>query len=121
MKSQAGTRPRIRFEAKRLRGTRSRREYLGSEGLGCFLDGQYARDDDIAGMLGYVQADGVESEVRALENKLKGDAKRYALLDVDQWIATKYERSFTSYRTIHSRRNHLPDITVQHTLLDFCN
>ena len=63
-----GPRPRFRFEAKRLRDSDSRREYLGHDGLGCFLDGRYAASDPDAGMLGYVQegkaADHVSCDIR---------------------------------------------------------
>ena len=52
-------RPRTRFafEAKRLGIGHDVREYLGEDGLGRFLRGEYAATEDAAGMLGYVQSD----------------------------------------------------------------
>lgn len=120
IRSQAGPRPRFRFEAKRLHDVTSRREYLGDDGMGCFLDGRYAGEDSIAGMLGYVQANTVVSHATALKQALKADAEKYATLDDDQWIPTKFIKAFASYRTSHSRTKGLPDIILQHTLLDFC-
>ena len=65
-----GPRPIFRFEAKRLRSAASLRAYLGRDGLGCFLDGRYAKDQDIAGMLGYVQSGTVEQRTAQLAGKL---------------------------------------------------
>jgi hypothetical protein len=48
-------RTRFRFEAKRLGRRNPVTQYVGQEGLGRFLTGEYARDEDEAGMLGYVQ------------------------------------------------------------------
>ncbi len=53
-------RPEYNFEAKRLfRPGFPASKYLGRDGLGCFLDGRYARAYHEAGMLGYVQSDSV--------------------------------------------------------------
>ncbi|MCE9526864.1 MAG: hypothetical protein K8R36_12505 [Planctomycetales bacterium] len=76
LKSQEGPRPLFRFEAKRLRDTASRREYLGKEGLGCFLDGRYAKEDDTAGMLGYVQADTISSHAKKLDSAMAKKPKK---------------------------------------------
>jgi len=64
-------RPRFRFEAKRLHDSASRREYFGDGGLGCFLDGTYAKDDQTAGMLGYVQEGSVAGQAGAMADALK--------------------------------------------------
>jgi hypothetical protein len=48
-------RPRLRFEAKRLRRNRDVVQYLGEDGLGCFTSGKYPLTLPEAGMLGYVQ------------------------------------------------------------------
>jgi hypothetical protein len=46
---------RFSWEAKRLGPNHGVSVYLGAEGLGCFLSGQYARDCSFGGMLGYAQ------------------------------------------------------------------
>ena len=66
IEQRRGPRPRFRFEAKRLRDSDSRREYLGYDGLGCFLDGRYAASDPDAGMIGYVQEGNAEDHVVAI-------------------------------------------------------
>lgn len=52
-----GQRPRFPIEAKRLGGGYGTDDYLGREGLECFMNGTYAPTQPVAGMLGYVQAD----------------------------------------------------------------
>lgn len=49
-------RARFRFEAKRLGRRNPAKKYVGDEGLGRFISGRYAFDEDDAGMLGYVQS-----------------------------------------------------------------
>lgn len=56
IESRGTPRNRFRCEAKRLYRSASVGEYLGSDGLGMFLTGTYAADEDEGGMLGYVQA-----------------------------------------------------------------
>ena len=52
---QIGPKPRFRFEAKRLTSKRSVAKYLGKDGLQMYILGEYAAEQDEAGMLGYVQ------------------------------------------------------------------
>src|SRR5581483_2390114 len=42
-------RPTYHFEAKRLRAQGNVKEYLGADGLGCFISGKYASESDEAG------------------------------------------------------------------------
>ena len=116
---QDGPKPRFRFEAKRLNDASSRRKYLGEDGVSCFLDGRYAKEDEIAGMLGYVQKDSIASHVTALERTLKSDQKRYAVTGDQQWTVTPIIKELTTYRTTHNRSNSLPPIVLLHTFLSF--
>ena len=59
--SQTQPRGRFRFEAKRLGRDHTAKVYLVAEGLGCFLRGDYAKDEDHAGMLGYVQSEELQT------------------------------------------------------------
>jgi hypothetical protein len=120
LKSQQGPRPRFRFEAKRLHDTASRMDYLGDEGLGCFLDGRYAKEDDIAGMLGYVQADVIDSHAQELERAMARDLDAYAVEADGQWKSRQIVNDLASFETRHRRKGSLPAITVLHTLLSFC-
>lgn len=59
--SQSRPRSHFSFEAKSLSLKKRLADYLGSEGLQCFLKAEYAADEQDAGMLGYVQW-GTEAE-----------------------------------------------------------
>jgi len=120
LKSQEGPRPRFRFEAKRLHDTTSRRDYLGEAGLGCFLDGRYAKEDAVAGMLGYVQADFIDSHTEALEKAIRKDPKVYAVGTGGEWKSCEIVKQLASFQTRHDRVGSLPAITLFHTLLSFC-
>lgn len=67
------------FEAKRLHAQRSKNknleEYLGEEGLGCFLSGKYAGESDEAGMLGYVQCDDTNIWAARLRSAIDQDSQ----------------------------------------------
>ena len=78
-----GRRPRLRFEAKRLKpsGNRAVSVYLGSEGLGCFLAGRYPLTHGEAGMLGYVQCDDKAIWADRIGQALAERAPEHAVLD----------------------------------------
>ena len=106
--------------AKRLRDAASRRSYLGEDGLGCFLDGRYAKEDSIAGMLGYVQQDSVQGQARRVADTLEAAPENYALVAEGQWREVAIVRELSTFRSIHSRRRPLGPITLLHTFLLFC-
>ena len=112
-------RPRFRFEAKRLHDSRSRRRYLGHDGLGCYLDGRYAHDDETAGMIGYVQQGAVEDHAASLAQMLRNDPKRYWVTEQGQWTHAQVLATLSTYRSVHERVNPLPCIVLLHTLLPF--
>jgi hypothetical protein len=113
-------RPRFRFEAKRLHDTSSRTEYLGKDGLGCYLDGRYASDDAIAGMLGYVQKGTVTAHGESLAKALQADQEAYCVTERGQWTEFQVVKTLSTFRSIHNRSRPLPDIVVLHTILLFC-
>lgn len=111
-----GRRPRFHFEAKRLRNGASLADYLGEDGLGCFLTERYARTEGHAGMLGYVESDSpsewAEKLCRSLRrhvSTLQGDGfwDRRMAPDLEHCYLTKHARSEGSH-----------PIDVYHTLLD---
>ena len=120
MRHGVAQRPRFRFEAKRLYDTGSRNEYLGKEGLGCYLDGRYASDDAMAGMLGYVQQGTVKAHAESLAKTLKAHQKTYCVAERGQWTELPVVKMLSTFRSIHKRSRPLPRIVVLHTLLLFC-
>ena len=113
-------RRRFRFEAKRLQDAASRREYLGKEGLGCFLDGRYAREDNLAGMLGYVQQGSLDSQVASLAEALSTDPERYAVAQSGEWTEVPVVEDLSTFRSVHNRKEDLLPVTLLHTMLLFC-
>ena len=117
---QAGPRPRFRIEAKRLHSPASRRDYLGEDGLGCFLDGRYAKKDQMAGMLGYVQEGTLELHAEAIGEFLKKKPTKYAVAPNGGWAKATILKDLATYRSVHGRVKPLPAIVILHTLLSFC-
>ena len=116
-----GSRPRFRFEAKRL-GTTSGHTvaaYLGENGLGCFISGKYPINNAEGGMLGYIQNGSEESWSdrieRALNNK---DKNKYDAIDPpyqhQQVCSLKYTYISHHYSKALSRV-----IIIHHVLLRF--
>lgn len=112
-----GPRPTFQFEAKRLRSTASLRAYLGSGGLGCFLDGRYAKNQDMAGMLGYIQSGTVGQCTAQLAGKLDS---HLSALATGRWQPRPCVPMLPTYQTRHRRTARLGPITILHSLLVFC-
>jgi len=114
-------RPRYSFEAKRLCKTKGAGPYFGNEGLGMFINGEYARESVEAGMLGYVQSESPQNWSEKLgkyfsENKGKLKARKDGAWKKAEDI-TNLNYCYTSG---HNRIKKLPPITIYHLLLQFC-
>jgi hypothetical protein len=96
-----GIRPRLQFEAKRLGRGVGVGDYLGSEGLGAFLDCYYSRTHNEAGMLAYIQ-NGAEQE---WAEKLAGalTSSRHRIVPGGGWEhLTIIDAPPHTYRTVHT-------------------
>jgi hypothetical protein len=121
--SNESRRPVYHFEAKRLRtaDTHSVSKYVGKGGLGMFLAELYGRMGNEGGMLGYIQSESPTHWAERIGTKLHADAPGNHQLTADgAWtgfpLITEFEHT---YATRHTRTN-LGNITIYHTLLDFC-
>jgi hypothetical protein len=115
-------RPRavLSFEAKRLNESQSVGAYLGAKGLGCFLEGRYAKGQDDAGMLGYVQSDDLSSWGVRIGQALAASPERYGVLPGHSWHTWPMaDGPDHSYRSRHLRRHLQREIDIYHTLLSF--
>ena len=109
------------FEAKRLNTSKRKGDYLGSKGLGCFLDGRYASECPEAGMIGYVQSDDEEVWAAAIRSRLESAPAKYGLRRDGLWHETRVVAGLEhTYQTRHDRKNTLPPIEIRHVLLKFC-
>jgi len=74
-----GVRPRLHFEAKRLHNSASASAYLGDEGLGLFVAGEYGAMQHVGGMIGYVQQDTIAEWVYRIGQALIANPTRFGL------------------------------------------
>lgn len=122
--TESQRRPVYHFEAKRLRASDSHSvsEYVGKNGLGMFLDGLYGRMGDEGGMLGYVQSESPTDWVKKISGKLQPEPRGNHQLTADgAWARVPLIAEFEhTYATRHARPT-LGNITIYHTLLDFCD
>lgn len=113
-------RPMYHFEAKRLRTQGSGKEYLGVDGLGCFISGKYASESDEAGMLGYVQCDDTSIWVARLQSAIDQDLenKNELLLSPPQRRMQIIDAFYQEWISKHGRKIG-GNIIIHHILLDY--
>ncbi len=115
-----GKRPRFHFEAKRLYKSASISDYLGPDGLGCFLAGHYAKDQDAAGMLGYVQTESINIWSKKLETAIIIDRTELGVLEPpDSWGIIELAPALHSRKSLHCRPSIGTNIIIYHSLLEF--
>jgi len=118
----AGRKPQrfMRFEAKRLRRPGfSVTNYIGNEGLGEFIAGNYALDDDTAGMLGYVQSDNCDYWAREISETLEKKKREVGLIERDQWQKAHFDYVDHCYKTRHNRPRIKRELLIYHLLRAF--
>jgi len=117
---EVGPKPRFRFEAKRLTSNRSIFAYLGKDGLQMYIGGQYAAEQDDAGMLGYVQTGEPKTWATLLDARLRAKPADHALCAGGEW--TLYSLAFEvpmTFRSVHDRVSVGRPVVIFHTLLNF--
>jgi hypothetical protein len=108
----------MRFEAKRLMMPRfAVDKYSGGSGLGEFLAGHYAREDDVAGMLGYVQSENCDAWAERIAARIQG--AEMCLANNGTWQKVNIENVENCYATRHYRVSPPRELLVYHLLLDF--
>ena len=116
------SRPRTRFsfEAKRLGKHHPVGKYLGEDGMGCILTGAYARDDDEAGMLGYVQSRTLQQWADKIRSTLETDPSRYNMPKHGRFSSVEIVDGLDhTYRSNHDRPFVGRRVSIFHTLLQF--
>ena len=118
----AGKHPRYPFEAKRLSSqTHEIGKYLGKDGLKQFLAGNYAHEQDEAGMLGYVQSETPSDWARKAHDKFIKNTEMLHLCFDGEWKPVDNLAKFDNcYRSKHNRPSLGKPITLFHVFLSFC-
>ena len=118
--SEMRPRSRMSFEAKRLDKNHGTSSYIGNDGMQCFLDGRYARNETVAGMLGYVQNGHLDEWSSKIEKAIIENKSKRNLLASSPWrheqIADELPYTF---RSGHLRPTVGFSIEIFHTLLQF--
>jgi hypothetical protein len=110
----------MRFEAKRLRKPGfTVGKYIGKEGLGEFIAGNYAAGDDTAGMLGYVQSDDCDYWARKISETIEKKKQEVGLIERDQWQKAHFDYVDHCYKTRHNRPRIKRELLIYHLLLAF--
>lgn len=117
---QRGRRPRFQCEAKRLHQTDSMAKYLGADGLGRFLGGDYSRDDDAAGMLGYVQVRGCTDWHNDLRAALDEGRVPFEIASSEPLVKVNLDaKPLATWRSEHQRTAVGRPLAIYHSLLLF--
>lgn len=116
--NESGT-PEFFFEAKRLKsGSHSVAQYRGDEGMGCFINGDYAQRYDEAGMLGYIQSDSIETWQTKIQEGIKQNSTQLHLTDSQMPVDIHSEITH-EWVSMHQRTGSNPHpIKIYHILLD---
>ena len=115
---QHGARPKLRFEAKRLNGSKSVSSYLGKDGLGLFVSGEYAPEGPDTAMLGYVQSGEIDDWLQKLREGLQKRRKKSALVGNEVLPEVQIVSSLRSFSSRHLRKNESL-VEIAHTMLRF--
>lgn len=112
--------PRFCIEAKRLYRSDSVAAYMDDEGLGAFVAGYYAADDDAGGMLGYIQCDTAKRWISELERKVAKEPSVVPPNKTAPWLQHTFKGGpMIGYLSRHNRLVGGP-ISIYHSLLVFC-
>ena len=118
-----GKHPRYPFEAKRLSSQTHAKmdKYLGPDGLRQFLFGNYAREQDEAGMLGYVQSETPSDWARKAHDTFVKNTEMLHLCFDGNWKPVDNLAKFDNcYCSKHNRPSVGTPITLFHVFLSFC-
>lgn len=115
-----GVRPRLQFEAKRLYRAGSVGDYLGDDGLGLFIAGEYATMEDIGGMIGYVQLDQPMTWVEKIRDGLTSDPVRFGFRIPPGLVPTMLSPGLElTHFSHHDRATVGRPISIYHSFLQF--
>ena len=117
-----GPRPRYPFEAKRLSANTHATlgKYFGPDGLGEYLRGDYGRDLDEAGMLGYVQSHTIDYWAKKAGNSLSAAQKRHHVDPDCCWVLDRIIPELGAcYLSRHDRLGGQSPLLITHCFLAF--
>ena len=122
-----GKRPKVffAFECKRLNVIRNGKyasqagEYVGKEGMGCFLSGKYDGGGNCGGMMGYVMDNDVRKAIAAVNRALKTSKDSLGIKPPAELKTSSLvrEKEYTCYETLHLMSK--DEFTIYHLMLPY--
>jgi len=108
-------------EAKRLYRSDSVSEYVDDEGVGAFICGDYAKDDDFGGMIGYIQTESLQKWLPKIETKLGTHISVKRTKQSKAWEPSIFKRGpRVCFKSVHQRDSGR-EITLIHVMFQFLN
>lgn len=111
------------IECKRLDGYADKNKKYIEEGIYRFINGKYAKNSNIAGMMGFVESsarkfkgDKITSIVNDINEKLLNDFKKEESEKLQNVCVVKDFKN--SYKSTHKREKNLGDINITHLMLN---
>ncbi|MFI5092039.1 MAG: hypothetical protein ACHQIK_01230 [Candidatus Acidiferrales bacterium] len=118
--AQHGPRPHLHFEAKRLHKSGSVAEYLGDDGLLLFVNGEYAPEQNVGAMLGYVQEKEPTEWIEQIRASLTDSPERYGFHLVPGLVKESLTVHLAeTHRSHHDRVKLSRSMGIYHTFLQF--
>lgn len=112
-------RPKYFFEAKRLREKGGSEEYMGSDGMGCFIDGIYAREYHEGAMIGYFEMETANYWQATLWSEIDSKIVELKLIP-PQEVIQELGMFPLEWLSKHNRPSVGSPISIFHILLDCC-
>lgn len=112
-------RPRFSFEAKRLCRPehKSASSYVGPEGVGSFVSGEYAPEAPWGGMLAYVETGSVKDWLKLIRTRISSNA-HLRLRSAPNWVVPSHVLKAVELHSSFHRRVRRRDIEVLHGFID---
>ena len=118
--AQHGPRPRLHFEAKRFHKSGSVAEYLGDDGLSLFVKGEYAPNQNVGAMIGYVQEKQATEWIEQIRATLTASPERYGFRLVPGLLKEDLTVHLAdTHRSDHDRVTVGQPMAIYHTFLQF--
>jgi hypothetical protein len=118
IESNVKGRPEFVFEAKRLRQNGyGVSKYVGSDGIGCFINGVYGSRYNETAMLGYIQSDSLNHWKSKIKETIDNNNANLELISAQQEITVIDEIQFEWFSE-HARKAIGRPIKIYHILLD---
>jgi hypothetical protein len=112
--------PRLELvcEAKRLNSSSGRTDYVGSDGMGCFISGIYASDQSEAAMIGYVETKSITEWKQIVCQHIQDKSTELSILGNQEDVQIIGAFS-DEWQSKHHRSPLNQPIAILHILLDY--